>query len=109
MVVLFGPCPAQLLEISQDVADVNAPTNKFHSVIPHVAKYMRPVTADYRDSGQIDDELAFSERITGALPSPAEFCGPRLDNSSCENELSLHSGVDRCDLKHYNSAVTDIS
>jgi hypothetical protein len=55
---LFGPCLAQLLEVSQDVADVDATTNKFHPLIPHVAKNVCPVPADYRDSGQIDHELA---------------------------------------------------
>ena len=51
MFVLFGPFLAQRLEISQDVADVNATTNKFHAVIPHVVKNVCPVPADYRDAG----------------------------------------------------------
>jgi hypothetical protein len=108
MCALFGPCLAQRLEVSQDVADVNATTNKFRAVIPHVVKNMRPVPADYSHAGQIDDELASPERITCALPSPAEFRGPRFDNSACENELSLNCSVDRCDLEHYTSAVPDV-
>ena len=108
MCTLFGSCLAQRLEVSQDVADVNATTNEFRAVIPHDLKNVRPVPADYRDAGQIDDELAFPERITGALPNPAEFRGPRFDNSACENELSLNCSVNRCDLKQYTSAVSDI-
>ena len=109
MCALFGSCLAQRLEVSQDVADVNTTTNKFRAVIPHVLKNVRPVPADYRDAGQIDDELAFPERITGALPSPAEFRGPRFDNSACENELSLNCSVDRRDLEHYSSVVPDVT
>jgi hypothetical protein len=109
MCTLFGSCLAQRLEVSQDVADVNATTNKFRAVIPHVPKNVRPVLADYRDAGQIDDELASPERITGALPSPAEFRSPRFDNSASENELSLNCSVDRRDLEHYSSVVPDVT
>ena len=109
MCTLFDPCLAQRLEVSQDVADVNATTNKFRAVIPHVLKNVRPVPADYRDAGQIDDELAFPERITCALQSPAEFRGPRFNNSACENELSLNCSVDRRDLEHYSSVVPDVT
>jgi len=61
MCMLFGFCPAQRLKIPHDVADVNATTNKFHAVIHHFVKNVRPFPADYRDAGQIDDELAFPE------------------------------------------------
>jgi hypothetical protein len=108
MRALFDPCLAQRLEVSQDVADVNATTNELRAVIPHVVKNVRPVPADYSDAGQIDDELAFPERITCGLPSPAEFRGPRFDNSACENELSLNCSVDRCDLEHYSLAVPEV-
>ena len=109
MRALFGSCLAQRLEVSQDVADVDATTNKFRAVIPHVLKNVRPVPADYRDAGQIDDELASLERITCGLPSPAEFRGPRFDNSASENELSLNCSVDRCDLEHYSPVVPDVT
>jgi len=33
-------------------------TNKLYAVILHVAKNVRPVPADYRDTGQIDDAPA---------------------------------------------------
>ena len=108
MCVAFGLCLAQRLEISQDVADVNTTTNKFHAVILHFVKKGRPLPADYRDAGQIDDELACPERITCALPCSAEFRGPRFGNSACENEFSLNFRVDRCDLQHYSSGVPDV-
>jgi hypothetical protein len=109
MCALFGPCSAQPLEISQDVPDVNAPTNELHSVILHVTENLRPVLGDYRDTRQVHDELARSERIAGALPSFAEFCCPGFDDPTFENQSSLDFGVDGCDLQHLPSAVRCVS
>lgn len=105
MRVAFGLCPAQRFKVPHDVADVNPAANKFHAVIHHFVKYTRPVSTDYRDSGQIDDHLASPERIAGALPSSVEFRGPGFNDPARENELSLDFGFDHCDFQHYVSAA----
>ena len=109
MCMLFGLCPAQRLKIPHDVADVNTTTNKFHAVILHFVKNVCPLPADYRHARQIDHQLASPDRITSVLPSSVEFRGPRFNNSARENELSVNSSVDRCDLEHYSPAVPDVS
>jgi hypothetical protein len=105
MCVAFALCLTQRFKVPHDVADVNPATNKFHAVIHHFVKNTRPVPADYRDAGQIDDDLALPERITGASPSCAEFRGPGFNDPARENKLSLSSAIDHCDFQHYVSAA----
>lgn len=80
--------------VSSRKPDANAMKNRLYAVILHVAKNVRPVPADYRDTGQIDDAPASPKRITYALPSSAEVRGPRFNNSACETEPPLDSSID---------------